>query len=261
MARPTALMVALPNQGQVTTITMKSVLALAADCFQANIPFVLATHEFSDIVMSRNALMSKFLSDKTLSHCLWLDSDIAFHPGTVWRMADFDVDWTVATYPRKRMDWDRLRAGFEAEAELPDARKTPTEELLSQTWRYTHQPGGFDGQPFVPRSRDGFVTIAGCGAGFMLMTRAVPERLVETGEAKALPRMNREVDGLNIVYHNFFGHLVSPSGDYLYAEDQSVCLRWARTGGEIWMDTRAEIGHIGAHAWVGRYKDVLGGTD
>lgn len=65
--------------------------------------FKVTTIELSDIVMSRNYLMSVFLSDERFSHALFEDSDLAFEPEQFFRLFDFDAVFVATVYPDRRV--------------------------------------------------------------------------------------------------------------------------------------------------------------
>jgi len=138
------------------------------------------------------------------------------------------------------------------------SRSTPIETLLHRVWIYNHQRAGFGGAAWVPRRRDGFITVPATGTGMMLVSRAVPETMVARGVALAKPRMSEVPLHKGIRFHDFFSHLDSPEGDVMYGEDQSFCMRWTRDcGGDIWLDTRSEVVHYGVKPFPGVYADRL----
>ena len=255
---PLCLMIAMPTQGQIATATVKSLLGLTQALQGVEIPFAFDTYEFSDIVFSRNQLLSRFLTDTRFSHVLLLDSDIAFAPEAVWRLIGFGAPFVATAYPQKHFDWAALRAEIEAEAARPPGERTPTEVLLSRHWIYNHQRADFGGGRWVPERRDGFVTVPATGTGLMLLSREVPERMVAEGVAAPLPAMADIPLHRGLAWHDFFGHVVSESGGFLMGEDQSFCWRWVRgCGGEIWLDCESLVHHVGSHAHAGRYADRL----
>lgn len=252
------LLIAMPTLGQVSTPTVKSLVMLTQWLRGRGIAFGFETYEFSDIVFSRNQLMSLFLTRTRFTHMLCLDSDMAFAPEVIERLIDFDQDFVAAAYPQKHPVWNRIRAQIEDEAELPEDAKTPMGDLLARTWIYNHQLAGFGGTRWVPRRRDGFITVPATGTGLMLLSRTVPERMVETGAATPKPRMRKVPIHKGLDYHDFFSHLSAPDGSLMYGEDQSFCLRWVETcGGDIWLDTQAKIRHFGRQAFGGHYAMKL----
>ena len=179
---------------------------------------------------------------------------MAFAPEVIGRLIDFDTDFAAAAYPQKHPVWNKVRALIEAEAELAPDQKTPMADLLARAWIYNHQLAAFGGARWVPRRKDGFITVPATGTGLMLLSRTVPERMVETGAATPKPRMTHVPLHKGLKYHDFFSHLSSPDGGLMYGEDQSFCRRWVETcGGEIWLDTTSAVNHLGRKSFVGHY--------
>ncbi|MEM9097377.1 MAG: hypothetical protein AAGC79_02550 [Pseudomonadota bacterium] len=252
MTKP-PLLIAMPTCGQIATPTVKSLITLTQALGERGHPFAFATYEFSDIVFSRNQLMSRFYSDERYQMLLFIDSDMEFAPEAFFRLLAFGEPVTAAAYPQKHPEWARLRALIEAEAERPPDERMPLEDLVARAWIYNHQIGGYDGQPWSPSRRGGFITVPSAGTGFMLIHRSVPERMVATGAA---PRRRRhEVHQIgDLRYHDFFSHRVSADDGFIFGEDQSFCHRWTEAcDGEIWLDCESVITHWGQKSFPGRY--------
>ncbi|AGT11053.1 hypothetical protein [Paracoccus aminophilus] len=255
MAETPKLIILIPTPGQVVTEFMKSLIGLTQELQRRGITFGIKTYEFSDIVMSRNYLLSYFLSQKPFTHALFLDCDLSFKPPQFFRLLDFDADFTFAAYPSRKMAFrDYYAAVCENEAR-PEAERLDPVALASQNFRYVVQPR--DRRGHVARKVSGdFVTITGGGMGFVLLKRRVPEEMARLGVARPLP-----VQGRLPLYrdapefHDFFSHQpVDGTEGGLYGEDQSFCLRWTHgVGGEIWMDSKAKLGHHGQFGFPGDY--------
>ena len=128
------LIILLPNTGTVHTLFMKSLRGLTQALQSRKIPFALKTTEFSDIVMSRNYLLSVFLSDERFSHALFLDSDLSFLPEQFFRLLDFDAEFVATVYPDRRARDLVLQALYEADATKADP--PPIQDILSSAMKY-----------------------------------------------------------------------------------------------------------------------------
>lgn len=256
--RKIVLLISMPTLGQVSTHTTKCLIGLTQYLARNGIPFAFETYEFSDVVFSRNQLMCSFLTKKQFTHMLCLDSDMAIEPSAIQRLLDFDVPFAATAYPQKHPRWGRLRALIEAEAGLPEDQKSSMDQLLSRTWVYNHQKAGFGGQRWVPKRKDGFITVPATGTGLMLMSRAVPETMVAKGVVAHKPRLEQVPLHKGLEYYDFFSHLSSPDGGLMYGEDQSFCMRWTHDcGGDIWLDTEATVHHYGEKRHSGRYAELV----
>ena len=249
----TTLLILMPTGGQIDTPAVHSLLGLTQALLKRGVPFALKTYEWSDLVISRNYLMSFFLAQKNFSHALLLDSDMSYQPQLFFDLLDFDADFTCAAYPQRQMRWQVFRNLIEREAAKPEAERAPTDRLLAESYRYNVSEVFDAGEPWPFESRDGFRKVPGAGTGFMLLRRAVPERMVDTKVALPVPGFNGSgYPGAD--FHDFFSHLRGRGGAVLHGEDTSFCRRWIEgCGGEIWCHETARITHHGNLAFMGNY--------
>jgi hypothetical protein len=249
---PTVLIL-MPTGGHIDTPAVHSLLGLTQAMPKRGVAFALKTYEWSDLVISRNYLMSYFLSQKKFSHALLLDSDMSYAPQLFFDLLDFDADFTCAPYPQRQMRWQSFRAAIEREALKPEAERTTTDKLLAETLRYNVAETFEAGEPWPYEVRNGFRKVPGVGTGFMLIRRAVPERMVETGAALPVPGFNGpgypDAD-----FHDFFSHLRGRGGAIMHGEDTSFCRRWIDgCSGEIWCHETAKMTHHGGFNYIGDY--------
>lgn len=247
------LLILMPTGGQIGTPTVHSLMGLTQALPRRGIPFALKTYEWSDLVISRNYLMSFFLAEKGFTHALLLDSDMSFHPQVFFDLLDFDADFTVAPYPQRQMRWSVLRSLIEREAQKPEADRVSTDRLFAESLRYNVSERFEAPDPWPYEVRGNFRKVPGAGTGFMLIRRAVPERMVATGAALPVPGFNGPgYPGAD--FHDFFSHLRGRGGAVMHGEDTSFCRRWIEgCGGEIWCHETARITHHGLLAYPGDY--------
>lgn len=252
----TTLLIASPTSGTVHTVYAKSLMATTLSLREKGIKSSYLTFEFSDICASRNYLMSYFLTQKQFTHALFIDSDMSWPIDQVYRLLHADKPFVAAYYPDRRPRWNRLRQMIEAEAQLPDNKKTPVRRLLAGTQHYVSTRAVENGRTMTVQRDGDFETLATIGFGFVLLKREVPEKMVEAGAAKPLPRMGK----LDIYrgaeqFHDFFSHLETVDGKALLGEDQSFCHRWIRQcDGKIWGDLKSRINHSGDFTFIGDYE-------
>ena len=82
-----------------------SVFDLTHHCNRFGLQCILHMHSESLITRARNNMVRKFLSDETLTHLFWIDSDITFTPQSVCRLLLIDRYVTAAVYPMKNFKW------------------------------------------------------------------------------------------------------------------------------------------------------------
>ncbi len=255
----TKLVILIPTGGRVHTQFMSCMIGLTQALSKKGIAFSVKTYEFSDLVMSRNYLVSYFLSQEQFTHALLLDSDLEFRPQQVFRLLDFGEDFVAAAYPDRRITGPVLRDAMENAKDEDLESQRSVGKLLARYMRYITTTNLGSEQKFKRIKRDGFHTVASVGTGFMLITRNVVERIVEEGQAHPLPRTGR----LNIYqdaprFADFFSHHMTTAKDAFYGEDQSFCRRWILgCGGQIWVDRQSSVSHIGEFSYHGDFAAHL----
>jgi|GEM_PF-644100 len=257
---PLVIMIAMPTRGQVALPTVRSLIDLTQEFQRHGLAFSFDTYDTADQVINRNHLMSKFLTERSYSHTLLIDSDMEFSPDAVWRLIAFGEDFVSTAYPQKYYNWEALRKLIEADALLPEAERTPTEDLVSRSMTYNHQLRSFYNEEWQPERRNGFISIPAAGQGLTLLSRKVPETMVERGVVKKYPDMALIPGHRDLEWYDFFGHLTPPGEGQFLHNDQSFSLRWVEgCGGTIWLDCETTIRHVGDHTFQGRYSDKLEG--
>jgi hypothetical protein len=238
--QPCKLFIATPCYGgMVTQRYMQCVCGFLLETASAGLPVQLELlGRESLITRGRNALVAKFLDDPETTHLMFIDADIGFEPRQVVRMLNFNKDVVAGMYPLKEISWD---AGAIARAK----RGEPLE----------HASLRFVGVPLEGPEREienGFVTGSYAGAGFLLIKRAVFEKLktnyphlrYTAAHTTASPSRSSN-------QYAFFDCIIDEAtGEYL-SEDYAFCQRWRALGGKIWLDTQGTLAHVGPHEFVG----------
>ena len=218
--RKVKLFIGLPIYSQAMTQFVQCMFAL-----QKNKPFDMELYmcQGDGVARSRNQLTAAFM-ESDCTHLLFIDSDLIFSPDHVKLITSHDVDVVGGFYPKKQqgdLEW------------VINTMQNPTlarEDFLHQ--------------------------VAYAGTGFLCIRRAVFERMEKAREhiAFCADYGNRKVQ------HDFW-----PMGVYCYeckgqstsscthkvtsrrylSEDWYFCQNWMDLGGEIYMDTRIILKHIG----------------
>ncbi len=241
MSEPLHVMIATPCYGGlVHQRYMHSTIALlqAGPALGFLVSLELLGYD-SLVTRARNALVAKFLDVETASHLLFVDADIAFEVEQVVRMLRFDVDVVAGMYPLKMIHWD---------AEAAERARTG-ESLDTAPLRYVGV--ACEGADF--EARDGFVTGVYAGTGFMLIRRAVFERLIAAfPETRYTAAHTQPVPSASPNQYALFDCMIDPDTGHYLSEDYAFCRRWRSLGGRLWLDTRGELTHIGTHEFAGR---------
>lgn len=254
----TKLLIATPNRGHVSVQFMKSIVKLVQFLHsKTELEFSFKTFEFSDIVMSRNYLMSFFLSHREFTHLLFIDSDMAWEPIQVERLLQRNEDFVCAHCPDRRPDWRLATQMLREHIDQPD-HAIDVDDIIGKTQRYVSVKKLPDKLPFKTIGADEFETVAAVGMAFVMLKRTVPEMMVAKRLAKPFPRMaERPLFSDATHFYDFFSHIATQDGA-LMSEDQSFCYRWVvGCGGDIWADSRSKVDHVGDYVFRGAYFNSI----
>lgn len=209
---------------------------------------ILHMHSESLITRSRNKMLIHFLSDDTLTHLFWIDSDIAFTPQAVCRLLLADRDVVAGVYPMKSFNWP---AGG-----MPGG--TTKQQFEDRYTEYPFNPIGHGGEKVSTYADgDGFVEVAEAPTGFMCIKRDVILKMM-----RHYPELNYVPDGppnhpQAHLHWLLFDCMVDPdSGRYL-SEDYAFCRRWRDIGGQVWADLRCKLTHLGQYNFRGDLAESL----
>lgn len=243
-AAVTGLWIATPCYGNmVTHHYLKSILKLQKACIERNLPLSVDTLGNESLVTrARNTLVATFLDRPQFSHLLFIDSDIAFEPEQVFRMLDSGHEVVGGVYPIKWLDWQRI--GGVVRAGHPDPEPVSL-----------HYAVEFDGQEI--KAREGFAKARYVATGFLMLRRSglermrerYPELKINVAHVAGLPRSEN--------HYAFFDTMIDPDTRTYLSEDYAFCRRWQAIGGEIWVDLRSKLTHIGSVGFRGDLTQVL----
>jgi hypothetical protein len=200
------------------------------------------------ITRVRATLVAKFLDNPAATHLMFVDSDIGFDPEQFARLFRQNKDFTAAMYPIKEMDWTNLPARLAAGESLDTAGLNFVGALCK-------------GDELKVENE--FATARYAGTGFQLIKRSVIERLCEAHpELKFETIHSQDYQSSPSTQNRFalFDPIIDPeTGEYL-SEDFAFCRRWRALGGEIWLDLKSKLTHVGVNEYRGdstlRYQTV-----
>lgn len=220
--RDTHIAIGTPCYGDYTHEYVSSMLATVSDFAKSGLQLSWILKPRCPLVsVARDYIAAIFLSRLELTHLLWVDSDIGFSPQQIGRLLGADKDCIGAGYPLKSLQ------------RIPGAGNVH------------HLREG------ATVSDEGICEVEAIGMGFLLVRRAVFERL----QAKC-PELKRNPDPvfpdarrLAPHYYGFHDMIVDGGGRQL-GEDISFCRRVRAMGRKIYCDMQAELTHTGMHVFT-----------
>ena len=209
--------------GQITEVCFSSYLQWTILALQNNLDFMVDTlSNESNVNRARNSCAAKFLSGDA-THLMFVDADIQFNPQDIVKLVAHDKDIVGGIYPQKTL---------------------PPKMVVN-----TLNNGACEGD---------LVEVGTLGTGFMLIKRAVFERMIDAGAQKYTDAI-----GLSTVendhQYDFFNCTIDSQGRYL-TEDWSFCRKWRELGGAIWADTSIALAHVGYYRFQPDMRQIHGNS-
>jgi hypothetical protein len=204
--------------GQAHVVYMRSLLDLRPACQARGVSLWPDLGGGEALIgRGRGSYLMKFLRSEA-THLLFVDADVGFSPDAVFRLLDSGRDVIGGAYPRKAQMTAALRNG----------------ELALEL-----DPLGDEAA-----DADGLRRVAAVGAGFLMISRPAAQRLLDAYPhllAKLSDVQGAADGGALMVFDSF----VEPETGRYLNDWQAFGRRWRDLGGEVWVDTRAGLTHIG----------------
>jgi hypothetical protein len=208
--------------GMLTESTFMSYIKWANTCRQLGIDWTMETMTNESLISrARNTLTAKFLHNKESTHLMFIDADIGWEPWHLLVMLNRDVDVIGGLYPMKSL---------------------PVKWCVN----------GFDG---AEEGADGLQEVSKTGTGFMLIKRAVFEKLNAHPATKPFANDIGLPPELNPYMKTYFDTAVRENR--YYSEDWTFCENFRDLGGKIWVDKRVLLKHTGTYVFDYQTQDQL----
>ena len=224
--RTTRVHICMPCYGgMLTEQTFMSFVKWANTCRQLGIDWTVETMTNESLISrARNTLSAKFLHTEGSTHLMFIDADIGWEPWHLLALLNADKDVVGGLYPMKS---------------------------LPVKWCVNGIPGKEEGTPEQPH----LVEVSKTGTGFLLIKRDVFEKL---NQHPATRPFNNDIglpEELNPYMKTYFDTAVRENR--YYSEDWTFCENWRDLGGEVYVDKRVLLRHVGTYVFDGQTQDKL----
>lgn len=244
--------------GQVTEPYLRSLVRLILLCNRFGVEFTLSTlANESLITRGRNTLVSFFMENPKATHLFFIDADIEFNPEDVLRMVAYDRPIIVGAYPKKAVNWDSIINAVKKDPSLTSQNIEGHSANYVTNFDYPTNEKG-EKVPDV-QIRDNLIKLLDGGTGFMCIKKEVIQEMFDK-----LPETKYNND-LNIdnkfepFMYALFDCIIDPESKRYLSEDYTFCRRWQQMGGEIWLDPRVALNHVGHYTFRGNVRKMLTG--
>ena len=244
--------------GQIGEPYFRSMMRLAILCNKYDIQFTVSTlANESLITRGRNTLVSFFMEHPEATHLFFVDADIEFDPNDMLRMVAYDKPITVGAYPKKAINWDSI-----VSAARRDETETP-ETIEGHSSNYVVNFDFLKDDQGVPQNqiqiRDNLIKLKDAGTGFMCIKKEVIQQMFDNHpEMKYANDINVDAKFEKHMYA-LFDTMIDPESRRYLSEDYTFCRLWQQMGGEVMLDPRTGLNHVGHYTFRGNIRKLITG--
>jgi len=220
---------------------------------------------------ARNNLVAKIMNDPTMTHMLFIDSDITWDPVDVLKLIVSDKALIGGVYPIKSFEWERLLPRMvQRDANTDPQLVNPVLDWLrgkhTSELRDLVSDVDFIQQKLVRYNinhlgpsleiNQNLARVKHLATGFMMIKRSVIEKM-----QLAFPS-TKYVDDVGFLKDDENKHAFAlfdcgvEEGHYC-SEDWMFCNRWTKMGGQVWIDVSINLTHTGNQDFKGSFLSSL----
>lgn len=193
------------------------------------------------ITRARNKSLAKFLQTDC-THLLFIDSDIEFPAQAVLDLLIFNKDVACCTYPKKGFNWNKFIYSMQNET---SSQENPESRGLDFAYNIC-----YDENNNLIKNGD-FIKVNHAATGFMMIKRSIVETLCS--KHPELEIISDDLSQKDKINHGLFCCMIK-NKMYL-SEDYSFCDRVNEGGGEVWINVKHNLNHIGKYSFNSDIKN------
>ena len=247
--------------GQIGEPYFRSMMRLAILCNKYDIQYTISTLANESLVTrGRNTLVSFFMENTKATHLFFIDADIEFNPEDILRMVAYHKPIVCGAYPKKAINWGSIINA----ARNPDLNEDAnTIEGHSSNYVVnfdflTDDKGNRTPQVFI---QDNLVKLKDAGTGFMCIKKEVIQQMFDAHpEYKYVNDINVDQKFEPFMYA-LFDTMIDPESRRYLSEDYMFCRTWQNMGGDVWLDPRTALNHVGHYTFRGNIRKLFTGEN
>lgn len=244
--------------GQLGEPYFRSMMKLAIMCNKYDIPYTISTlANESLITRGRNTLVSFFMANEEATHLFFVDADIEFEPEDLLRMVAYDKPITVGAYPKKAVNWDSIiHAARANEEETAHTIEGHSSNYVVNFDFLKDESGNKTPQVQI---QDNLIKLKDAGTGFMCIKKETIQKMFDKHtDLKYVNDINVDNKFEPFMYA-LFDCIIDPESRRYLSEDYTFCRRWQEMGGDVWLDPRTALNHVGHYTFRGNIRKLLTG--
>jgi hypothetical protein len=251
--RKERLFIATPCYGgQLTEAYFRSTIRLLTFCNQHQIPVAFGTIANESLVTrARNVLVAYFLQSN-FTRLMFIDADIEFQVEDVIKLIAHDKEVVVGAYPKKGVNWQRIRESVRTSHDSFDDRQIAS---FGSDYAINFKFINRDAKQIA--IENGLIRLHDGATGFMMIKREVIDKMIEAyPELKYNNDLNTPKE-LDPHFYAFFDTMIDPKDKRYLSEDYTFSRRWQDIGGEIWLDPSISLNHYGSFNFQGNPAQII----
>lgn len=212
------------------------------------------------VTRARNNLIAKAMSDKSMTHVIFIDSDITWSPIDILKLMISDKSLVGGVYPLKKYNWDKLLPSDTNFIDTVVSKKNNShlKELITDLDTIQHNLVKYNVNYLgnVLNIEKNLAKVRHIATGFMMIQRDTLEKMFTHYSSTK--------------YTDDVGYLIGMENDNAYAlfdcgvedghylsEDWLFCDRWNKMGGDIHVDISINLTHTGVEDFKGSFISSL----
>jgi len=246
--------------GQIGEPYFRSMMRFAILCNKYDIKYTISTlANESLITRGRNTLTSFFMENSEATHLFFIDADIEFNPEDILRMVAYDKPIVVGAYPKKAINWQSIMEATRNDpAETPDTIEGHSSNYVVNFDFVKDSEGNRTPQVQIV---DNLVKLKDAGTGFMCIKKEVVQQMFDKyPETKYVNDINVDQKFEPFMYA-LFDCIIDPESRRYLSEDYTFCRRWQDMGGDVFLDPRTALNHVGHYTFRGNIRKLFTGEN
>jgi len=247
--------------GQIGEPYFRSMMRLAILCNKFDIKYTISTlANESLITRGRNTLVSFFMENKDATHLFFIDADIEFNPEDLLRQVAYDKPIVVGAYPKKAINWDSIITAAR-NPELDENAQSIEGHSSNYVVNFDFLKDENGNRTPQVQIIDNLVKLKDAGTGFMCIKKEVIQKMMDAHpDLKYVNDIN--VDSKFEPYmYALFDTMIDPESRRYLSEDYMFCRLWQNMGGEVYLDPRTALNHVGHYTFRGNIRKLFTGEN
>jgi hypothetical protein len=247
--------------GQIGEPYFRSMMRLAILCNKFDIKYTISTlANESLITRGRNTLVSFFMENKDATHLFFIDADIEFNPEDLLRQVAYDKPVVVGAYPKKAINWDSIISAAR-NPELDENAQTIEGHSSNYVVNFDFLKDENGNRTPQVQIVDNLVRLKDAGTGFMCIKKEVIQQMMDAHpELKYVNDINVDQKFEPFMYA-LFDTMIDPESRRYLSEDYMFCRLWQNMGGDVYLDPRTALNHVGHYTFRGNIRKLFTGEN